>query len=196
MFVFLVLLGQVSGMLHARKGESSMSRARYVNMREKYTPRPAKLIFVCESPPASGKYFYDETGEKSEPLFLAMMQGVLEIDPKDKAYGLRAFRREGYLLVDATYVPVNKGMSRKERNEVILTDYPKLTKDLRSVCRMKTPIILVKSNVCRLLEHRLACDGFWVMNKNVRVPFPAYGWQKEFAKRVAAIRRRRGRTPC
>jgi hypothetical protein len=173
-----------------------MSKARYLKMRQKYTPRKPKLIFVCESPPVSGRYFYDESGEKTEPLFRAMMCDVLEIVPRDKENGLRAFLRKGYLLVDSTYTPVNEGLSRKERNDVIREGYRDLKSDLGRVCRKDTPIVLVKSNVCRLLEHRLACDGFWVMNDRVRVPFPAYGWQKEFAKRVAAILRRGGRSSC
>jgi hypothetical protein len=36
---------------------------------------------VLESPPKSGKYFYSPEGLVSEPLFSAMMKGVLEIKP-------------------------------------------------------------------------------------------------------------------
>jgi hypothetical protein len=92
-------------------------RAYYHALRKLYEPNGLKLAIVAESPPKSGKYFYDKCGAKSEPLFSALMQR-LNFIPADKNDGLREFQRRGLILVDATYEPVD-GMSNGARNEVI-----------------------------------------------------------------------------
>ena len=61
------------------------------------------------------------------------------------------------------------------------------------------PIILVKANVCRVLDSRLTADGFNVMNQGSTVDFPANGRQPYFRERfplllkAAALRAARGR---
>lgn len=59
------------------------------------------------------------------------------------------------MLVDATYEPVD-GLGERERDAVIVRDYPLLHTDLDTLLPDKsTPVVLVKVNVCRLLEPRL-----------------------------------------
>jgi hypothetical protein len=50
------------------------SKSRYHKLRKKYLPDRIKLIFLLESPPASGDYFYDPAGRTTEQLFSAMMK--------------------------------------------------------------------------------------------------------------------------
>ncbi len=83
-----------------------MNKEYYFPLRNKYLPTNLKVVFVLESPPASGKYFYDEGGSLSEPLFSAMMK-LLNFNPQSKRDGLRYFADSGHFLVDATYEPVN-----------------------------------------------------------------------------------------
>jgi len=51
-----------------------MDKNYYLPLRNKYRPKKIKLLILAESPPVSGKYFYDETGKTSEPLFSALMK--------------------------------------------------------------------------------------------------------------------------
>src|SRR5262245_3929421 len=81
-------------------------RNEYHDLRLQYAPQSTKLVIVAESPPASGKYFYDPTGATSEPLFAALMK-QLRFSASRKEDGLREFQRRGWVLVDATYEPVN-----------------------------------------------------------------------------------------
>jgi hypothetical protein len=77
-------------------------------VRAPYVPEHPRVIFVFESPPASGNYFYKPERTGYEPLFDAMMKDVLRIEPpQNKHEGLRAFADRGFLLLDATYTPVN-----------------------------------------------------------------------------------------
>ena len=106
----------------------------------------------------------------------------LGIRPNTKSDGLRAFQKKGYVLVDATYDQVNKH-DKRSRDLVIDRDYPLLRDDLKQLlgARWKeVPLILIKANVCRLLEPKLNEDGFNVLNKGRIVPFPASGNQQRF----------------
>ena len=138
---------------------------------------------MAESPPVSGRYFYDETGSTTEPLFAAIMN-QLRHQPATKAEGLCAFRQAGWILVDATYQPVNTlGASR--RNAVITRDYPLLRNDLKRLVPER--VILIKKNVCVLLEPRLLADGFCVLNAGRVIYFPSHGRQRDFERQFAEI---------
>ena len=102
-----------------------LTRDDYLTFRRKYEPTIVKLVVVAKFPPKSGLYFYNPEGRTSEPLFAALMQ-QLGCRPKTKEEGLREFQRRGWVLVDATYEPVDGIKNKKERNEVIERDYPLL----------------------------------------------------------------------
>jgi hypothetical protein len=53
---------------------SRRSRAEYLDLRQRYEPESTRLVIIAESPPASGRYFYDPAGAPSEPLFAALMR--------------------------------------------------------------------------------------------------------------------------
>jgi hypothetical protein len=158
----------------------------YLSFRHKFTPQSVKLVIVAESPPASGKYFYNPAGAVSEPLFAALML-QLGFTPTSKESGLREFQKKGWVLVDATYEPVN-ALDDPDADRVIIRDYHLLRDDLAAMLLDKLiPIVLVKKNVCQLLEPKLTDDGFRVLNKGSLVPFPSTGRQKDFHKKFSAI---------
>jgi hypothetical protein len=130
---------------------SQRKRSEYLGLRHRYEPRSVKVAVIAESPPASGLYFYDPTGSPREPLFAALMK-QLRLSPTTKEEGLCEFQRSGWVLVDATYEPVNE-LSRPTRDRVIDRDYPLLRDDLAALMSDRsTPLILIKENVCRILE--------------------------------------------
>jgi hypothetical protein len=67
--------------------QHGLTPAEYLRFRERYLPDHPKIIFVLESPPKSGKYFYNPEGLISEPLFSARMKDVIEIKPTTKGRG-------------------------------------------------------------------------------------------------------------
>jgi hypothetical protein len=144
-------------------------------------------VIIAESPPHSGKYFYDPAGAPSEALFAAMMKqlGVAPRCPKQD--GLRQFQRKGWFLVDATYQPVNN-LSEASADRVIERDYPSLRDDLATLMSARsTPLVLIKVNVCRILEPRLTEDGFNVLNGGRAVYFPSNSNQPDFHRQFGAI---------
>ena len=47
-------------------------------------------------------------------------------------------------------------------------------------------MVLIKRNVCRLLEPRLTDEGFNVLNRGRVIYFPSTGRQKEFQQQFSA----------
>ena len=162
----------------------------YLHLRNCYLPSKISKVFVLESPPVSGKYFYDESGKITEPLFSAMMK-LLNYVPSTKKDGLEYFASTEHFLVDATYEPVNTDKlkkSKSERNGVILESYTDLVNDLRSLGDPEQiDFVLIKANICRLLEPRLKSEGFNVINNGVILPFPGTGRSKEFGEKIQDV---------
>lgn len=162
-------------------------RAYYIDLREQFRPSKINVTFVLESPPVSGKYFYDPKGKTGEPLFSAMMK-VIGHEPAIKEDGLVAFSKTGFFLVNATYSPVNHIKSMKKRNEAILADLPELIQDLKySLGNQQVRVVLVKANICRLLEEPLKTAGFRVINNGTIVPFPSHNHQPNFHKQIKKV---------
>jgi hypothetical protein len=158
-----------------------LSRGQYLQLRAPYLPEDRKIVFVLESPPKSGLYFYNPEGRVSEPLFNAMMKDIIGIKPNSKDEGLREFASRGFLLIDATYTPVNhEHFSHQERNKRILDDLPVLIEELRGCVGPNTGVVLVKANVCTLLEPILVAHGFPILNRGRSIPFPSNGQQNRF----------------
>ena len=78
---------------------SVWDRDYYLRLRREYQPENIELVIVAESPPASGKYFYDPTGSTKEPLFAALMR-QLDLSPNTKQAGLLEIQQRGWVLVD------------------------------------------------------------------------------------------------
>jgi hypothetical protein len=165
-----------------------MQHSDYIAFRREYHPANVQLIIVAESPPVSGLYFYNRDGVVSEPLFSALAEQA-GLKPTSKEEGLRALQAKGWLLVDATYEPVNSYDSTK-RDAIIVRDYPRLRDDLLSLTQDRSAsIILVKANVCALLGSRLTTDGFKVLNRGQTIYFPSHGQQGRFRAQFADVLR-------
>jgi hypothetical protein len=67
-------------------------------------------------------------------------------------------------------------LSPSKRNRAIVGDYQSLREDLASLLPDRSvPLILIRENVCRLLEPRLKEDGFNVLNSGRVIYFPSHG---------------------
>jgi hypothetical protein len=167
----------------------SLARDRYISLRKRYQPHAPKLVIVTESPPVSGLYFYDATRTTNDPLFAAMMR-QLAFRPVTKDEGLRELQQRGWVLVDATYEPVDV-LSASHRDEVIGRDYRLLCDDLAALMADRSvPVVLIKANVCRILEPKLAKDGFRVLNRGRVIHFPSLlgtDFQQQFSEVLADL---------
>lgn len=185
-------LAMLAALMYDTYAEERKMHKEYIAKRNKYKPENIKTIFVLESPPKSGKYFYDPDGEVTEPLFKAMME-IIGYKPADKATGLAEFAKKGFLIVDASYTPVNHQKEGKDRDERIMIWYSTFLKDLLTLTPDKNvPLILVKASICRLLEAPLGKEGFKVVNEGIVIPFPSTGQQGKFRKQIALVMEKSG----
>jgi len=113
----------------------------------------------------------------------------LGIKSKTKGEGLQEFSGRGYMLIDATYAPVNEIKSKLKRNEAIMQDYEGLKKDLTTLGAMDkfTPVVLIKANVHELFTNILRVDGFNVINGSTVIPFPSSGQQNNFRRKIKEL---------
>ena len=160
----------------------------YLAFRRKFEPQPVRLVVVAESPPKNQTYLYNPAGRTNEWLFTALMKQLGQM-PKTKEEGLGELQRRGWVLVDATYEQVDWfGQQVNKRNAIIERDYPLLVAALEELSSDKSAaIILVKANVCKLLDWRLSKYGFNVLNKGISVPFPSRGRQLRFQVQFALL---------
>ncbi len=100
------------------------------------------------------------------------------------------FRVTTAALVDATYQPVDKLTkdAGHDHDEVIARDYPLLLDALASLTANRSiPVVLIKANVCRILEPLLSTDGFRVLNGGMAIYFPSNSRQTDFRMQFAAV---------
>jgi len=75
----------------------------------------------------------------------------------------------------------------REKQAIILYDFPLLVAELWKYAGPDTGIVLVKANVCRLLEPKLQEAGFNVLNRGTMIPFPSTGQQSKFRAAVGQV---------
>jgi hypothetical protein len=110
-----------------------------------------------------------------------MMHDVLGIEPGTKAEGLAEFAARGFLLIDATYTPVNGYPEGLLRDKIVAEGFPFLVEELQKYARAESKVILVKKNDCNLLVRRLKdLDRFHILNSVDIIPFPGSGQQARF----------------
>ena len=93
-------------------------------------------------------------------------------------------------MCPATYQPVDKltKNASHDRDEVIIRDYRLLRDDLASLTPNRSiPLVLIKANVCRILEPLLSRDGFRVLNGGRAIYFPSNGRQTDFRNQFGGV---------
>ena len=80
-------------------------------LRKSYKPDKVKILFVGESPPAGGTFFYNANSN----LYRNTKKAFEIALEKEWSYDfLSDFKKMGCYLVDLCLIPVNKGMTKKE----------------------------------------------------------------------------------
>jgi hypothetical protein len=163
--------------------------------RDQYRPGRVKLLWIAESPPTSGSYFYFQETTGGDHLFRETMRAVglwpeREIMKKgvDKQPLLERFRSKGFFLIDTCSYPVDK-LPHRERRRAILDGAAGLGQ-LISELNPKG-IIIVKSNIYDPVKRVLESNGFAGKILNQRpLPFPSHGRQQTYRKKIGDMLRK------
>lgn len=163
--------------------------------RDQYRPNKVKLLWIAESPPTSGSYFYFQKTTGKDHLFRETMTAVGLWPAKetmkkgvDKQSMLESFQLRGFFLIDTCAVPVDK-LKDRERKRAILEG----TSGVVELVSELNPngIIIVKSNIYDPVKRALESIGFAgkILNRKP-LPFPSHGRQQSYRKRISDILRK------
>jgi hypothetical protein len=133
-------------------------------LRRKFRPRKVRILFVGESPPASGRFFY----QADSGLYRATSEAFLKAFPnlREKNF-LKSFRGLGCYLVDLCGRPVDR-LQPKARRNARRAGEPNLSKTFRTL-HPQIAIVVIRSiarNVQRS-EQRANWSG-----RHLELPYP------------------------
>ncbi len=167
--------------MSVREQAASTEHAARERLRRSFRPAALRILFVGESPPASGKFFY----RRDSGLYRAMRAAFQAADPSiDEEHFLETFRACGCYLVDLCPEPVDK-LERAMRAAMCRESEALLANTIRRL-QPETIATLVRSiegNVARSIA-RTVWHG-----RVIQLPYPGR-WARHrsaFAGEVAPL---------
>ncbi len=150
----------------------------FENIRNSYKPDKVKILFVGESRPQGGTFFYDGDSNLYRYTKQAFEQAANE-------FSLEYFKKYGCWLYDVCDIPVN-GLSPFERREQIRLGLPRL---LATIKKLRPQIIIVvKKGDMREIIFKQVCENGYINQETAyNIPFPACGRQAEYRNELSEI---------
>jgi len=133
-------------------------------LRNRYCPDGVRILFVGESPPASGRFFYQaDSGlyRAVRETFVAAIARLPETDFLD------SFRSLGCYLVDLCSEPVNK-MSVPDRRQAWKAGEVRLARTIRAL--QPKIIVTVVRSICANVRRAQQQAGW--SGRHVELPYP------------------------
>jgi hypothetical protein len=159
-----------------------MDTAQFEQLRRRYKPETIRILFVAESPPAGGTFFYSANSNlyqyTRDAFEFAFGKGVAE----GKEF-LRYFQNRGCYLDDLCLVAVNH-MKRPDRLRCRKEGVPPLAKRMRE----HTPraIVVIKSDIDRHVADAADIAGLGELPRWT-LPFPAMSWQGQYVEKLSSL---------
>ncbi len=133
-------------------------------LRRRYLPAHVRLLFIGESPPASGRFFY----QGDSGLYRAVRDAFLAAHPSITAAGfLTAFQDMGCYLIDTSLEPVDH-LDPPSRRAACLAGEPLLCRTIRKL--QPETIVTVVRSIRGNVERAAACAGW--SGPMVDLPYP------------------------
>ena len=146
-------------------------------LRAGYQPSTIKVLFVGESAPAGGAFFYKQTGQVHGQFRQALAPHI-----GDSPSFVYAFKQAGFYLDDLVLEPVNC-LSRSERQAIHAASIASLAKRLRDY---EAPLVVAfMKGITAPVKAAIAASATQCQFEVV--PFPGNGQQGEFRSAMTAI---------
>lgn len=172
----------------------------YDKVREKYKPKIIKKLLIAESPPprpdiqSSRQFYYTDRIRKDDRLFTNTMRALYpetekykEIELEEhKEEWLRRFQADGWYMIEALDVSQQHKITKKQRQERIRENLPRLIERVRKLSSKETKLILIKSNVFDVAAKPLKEAGFTVLNTEL-LDYPGIFNQADFRRKLAGL---------
>jgi hypothetical protein len=179
---------------------------RFEEAAKRYLPKPLRLLFIAEAPPAFkvNRLFYFTGLRDGDTLFLEMMkvlypaavgyhEGVFRPGYSAKQMRLRKqellrkFQNDGYQLIDAYEQPMPDGANAATKTALMRSTLPALQSTVRRlVGERSVPIVLIGGITYSVCAEALRADGHSVVNDNM-IHHPARGGQKLFRAKLREV---------
>ena len=156
-------------------------------LRSRYLPKQVKLLFVGESPPQGGTFFYACNSHLFRYTKASFERTLERSFNSDHAF-LEYFTEQAFFLDDLCLQPVN-GMKRSDRRRCCREGVAPLSKRIghyKPQTLLITPMS-IEADVRQSLSqsgHRAAV---------IVLPFPANGWQLVYQEKLSEFLRERKR---
>lgn len=139
------------------------------------------MLFVGESPPANGAFFY--LGSPMTKYMWKVFSGVTQADFGSRDEFLDFFKREGCFLDDLSHDPVDNVKNKSQRRSILDGCVNALAERMREYKPEFVVAVLksIEDQVCRAAE---------LANLQVpvyAVPFPGQGNQRRFVEELSRI---------
>jgi len=154
-----------------------MTDAGIERLRASYRPEKVKVLFVGESAPASGGFFYKQSG-----LLHSQFRQALAPYIGDSPTFVEAFKQAGFYLDDLVLEPVNL-LSWSERQEIHAESISSLAERLRGYQAPR--VIAFMKGITLPVKAAIAMSG--TKCRFDVVPFPGHGWQAKFRSAMTAM---------
>jgi hypothetical protein len=133
-------------------------------LRNSLRPKKVRILFVGESPPASGRFFY----QADSGLYRAIREAFVKAFPDLRdANFLESFRELGCYLIDLCEFPVDR-LQPKARRKAHLAGEPRLSKTIR---KLRPEIIIVVIHSISRNVQRSEVRANW-SGRHVALPYP------------------------
>jgi hypothetical protein len=162
---------------------TTLERRRRERLRATFQPARLRLLFIGESAPASGRFFY----QRDSGLYRAMRDALRTVDPSiDDANFLAVFQAAGCYLIDLCPEPVDDLDARLRQAACRAAEGPLS----RTIARLQPPMI---ATLLRSIEDnvvRSAARADW-HGPLLRLPYPGR-WSRfrdQFVRDLAPVLR-------
>jgi hypothetical protein len=156
-------------------------------VRERYRPRQISMLFVGESPPASGRFFYDGTGIACASTQRAFAQAFARTFHGPQEF-LKFFRDAGCYLDDLSHDPVDH-LTTADRIRAINSCTDTYARDLQEM-QPKLIVVFLK-RIFPVVERAASIAGF-PGDRLIALPFPGNGHQNKYVAELGALLTRHG----
>lgn len=158
-----------------------MHKKSYESIREKYRPRQTRVLFIGESRPANGTFFY--CGDSTLARYTCEAFEVVYGSFPDISSFLAGFQALGCFLVDLCPEPVNH-LSRKQRRQKHKAGEGALAVML-SALKPLALVVVMKGIACSVNQAARIADAGITLRYDL--PFPAQHHQKEYVFGLSTI---------
>lgn len=152
----------------------------YEALREKYKPSSVDILYIGESRPQTGKFFYNANSNLYYNTKVAYEQLF-----EPETFTLVRFMKNRNWLYDVCNIPVN-GMGDGERKRNISSGIPNLILAIDKL-QPKFIVVVKMGFMVDLLKEPIEGCGYIENSSLYFLPFPANGWQAKYRNHLIKI---------